>query len=270
LVFTNGTAIDVWDWQATAKTITHSTSFGSGSNKRFALKWSPDGTALASLVVELPYNPLSEVGLATIEVWNTENWLLDFAVSEKFLVDTQFTINSLLDWNPNGQPLVLFAGNQARLQDDDIFIETPVTAFVIDLNTQTTIQSMPLSGSDAYSVAWQPNGDLIAVGTDAFVSLYNLSAQQFIRSHPIGYDIRALDWSPDGRYVMGDTAVIDAISQEVLGYFAVSGELVSTQWSPDGLHILTAAVDGALRVEDPYLIPDFVPADDLEDMAPGP
>jgi hypothetical protein len=69
---------------------------------------------------------------------------------------------------------------------------------------------------------------------------------------------------------MGDTAVIDAISQEVLGYFAVSGELVSTQWSPDGLHILTAAVDGALRVEDPYLIPDFVPADDLEDMAPGP
>jgi WD40 repeat protein len=164
----------------------------------------------------------------------------------------------------------LFAGNQARLQDDNIFIETPVTAFVIDLNTQTTMQSMPLSRSYAYSVAWQPNGDLIAVGTDAFVSLYHLSSQQFIRSHPVGYDIRALDWSPDGRYVMGDTAVIDAISQEVLGYFAVSAELVSTQWSPDGLHILTATGDGALRVEDPSLIPDYIPANDLEEMIPGP
>lgn len=98
-------------------------------------------------------------------------------------------------------------------------------------------------------LAWNPAGDLLAVGTTLGIRFYD-PALTFLRQldQPDGTAVTALAWSADGSKIAAASSsgviVWEVASGAVVSaYHEHSGPVVGLGWSPDGAHIASAGAE---------------------------
>lgn len=140
--------------------------------------------------------------------------------------------------------------------------QTPTTAPTPDpaagsQSTQTVVYNQ---GSQAYSVAWNRGGTLIAsAGNSSLIKIWNpLNATQTQANLPTGQTIvYQLAWSPDNTllaaaYGDGTAGLWDMTSNSQSGslYGVHTKHINSIGWSPDGAYLVTGSGDGLAVVWD--------------------
>jgi WD40 repeat protein/serine/threonine protein kinase len=113
--------------------------------------------------------------------------------------------------------------------------------------------------SELCSVAWSPDGTLLATGgAEGTVKIWDaLSGRQTacLRGHT--GDVRAVAWSPDGRRLASasrdKTVQICAVAntREVSTLLGHSGDVACVAWSPNGERLASGSRDGTIRIWDP-------------------
>jgi WD40 repeat protein len=111
----------------------------------------------------------------------------------------------------------------------------------------------------ASTVAWSPNGTLLAIGDDTGVRLYT-DELDFIELLPQESDLmQVVAWSPDGTYIAAvgvpegirpaKIYVWDVENRAILTIFDKQDDMVpSLSWSPDSSSIASASWDRTLQV----------------------
>jgi WD40 repeat protein len=142
--------------------------------------WAPDGTRIASASYD-----------GTVQIWNatTGQRILTYS-------DAKAPVWSVA-WSPDGKRIVSGTGSSAH--------EDPVTTNnsikVWDATTgKTIITFVSASSSEAYAVAWSPDGTQVASGgDDVQVHIWNAATGQVVYQHQGQKDlIWKIAWSPDG------------------------------------------------------------------------
>jgi WD40 repeat protein len=251
LAMTYSDTIEIWNWDSATNTLSLTTTL-QGNSIQVTVVWSPDGNRLASI---------GATGLdsyiGTIHIWDVTQWQLERLITEQYSVNISHITANLLDWDPSGAPLLLGAGWGVQLQNGNVVGTTDFIAYIIDVETDVRVKEIPLVGPYAFSVAWQPSpGNLIAIGSEITVDLYDVSTGEYVRSVGNSADVTALDWSPDGRHISGNGAITDVATFTELGFFAALNPTGATQWHPDGDRLALAGAD-TVRIEDPSLLPGF-------------
>ncbi len=251
--------IEIWNWDNSTQTFTSMEGALQPDGRDTKLAWSPNGLQLASISLTDPALSLGGTTLAigTVEIWDTILWTLECTLDDQYIVDTLHYGADLMDWNPQGLPTLVIVGNQGRLDAGDIIVSSELAAFFINTETGTTIQSIPLFGPFAYSVGWQPTGNLIGVGGDVGVDIFDVNTRSLVTGFPVGLNIQVMNWNPDGQTLLGDNIVFSLPAQRALGIFASTAEVVTGEWNPDGKTLIFAGGNGDLQIEDPYLMPGF-------------
>ena len=139
-----------------------------------------------------------------------------------------------------------------------------------DATTGKHLVKVQLSGQLTYAMAWSPNSQLIAIGTNQGISLVNGQTGAIVHSYPVsttasvessaggahlsalvpasgGLGVRGVAWSPDGRYLAvsisgGISGILDVVNAQTgaLAYsLPITGNYVPTTagWSFDGKYI---------------------------------
>jgi len=221
--------------------------------------WSPDGSQLAVIV------------WPTIQIWDME--------TRELLVTIPDALINSVKWSPDGNMLagVQSGGNIAEARD---------TILIWDAATGEVIQEMSPphaeTGREVVLVrvdglSWQPNGDRIATGSEIYsdrilvsdsVLVWDLqqddNPQTLIEGYPqaSGEDyvhVRELDWSQNGRWLLGSG--YDRPNERLVLrlWDAETGETISTfypvvnpMWGPNDEQFagLTIVDDGYLTMQD--------------------
>lgn len=237
LAVTNQNVVEIWQWSKTSSTFDLISSLTT-ENPQVYVSWRPDlnGTQLATLEVEEPESfGGSTLVIGSIHIWNTETWQLARTITDQYIFDRSFSYANVLDWNSQGLPLLVGVGNGGRILNGDILIETDVIAYIINVETDERVQEIPLLGSKALSVAWQPSGTLIIVGSEATVDLYDTATGQYVDSFAgTNINVEALDWTSDGRIFVSSNTVVDVPTGQILGYFGSINVLRWFFWNESG------------------------------------
>ncbi len=101
---------------------------------------------------------------------------------------------------------------------------------ILDYPSMDILHSLPAHTSSCMSIAYNPNGRLLAIGgTDAMVSLWDTTDWICRRtiSLPNSQGVRNLSWSWDGRYIVAAGLVEEQETQGHLEiYHAETGDVV--------------------------------------------
>ncbi|HUW59072.1 MAG TPA: serine/threonine-protein kinase [Planctomycetota bacterium] len=107
------------------------------------------------------------------------------------------------------------------------------------------------------SVAWSPDGKLIASGSyDLSVRIWDAATGKLVRTWQPGHTVEALDFSPDSkRVVTGGTAPIAAVFDVATGTECIrlaghKGRVHAAAFSRDGKRIVTGGDDATIKVWD--------------------
>ena len=108
------------------------------------------------------------------------------------------------------------------------------------------------------AVAWSPNGTYIASGGfEGRMQVFYAKDGRHVYTYRGPYIITALTWSPDSRCLAfsddhGRLQVRDATDGgHAYTYSGHAASVTSVVWSPNGLHIASASVEGSVHVWDP-------------------
>lgn len=259
LAVASDSSIEIWNWDDSTQTFTSLVATLHPDGRKIKIAWSPNGLQLASISLTYPPPPIGGTTLAigSVEIWDTETWSLERTIAEQYIVDILHYGGDLMDWNPQGLPTLVIVGNQGRLDAGDIIVSSELAAFFVDTETGITVQSILLAGPFAYSVSWQPTGNLIGVGGDVGVDIFDVNTRSLVTGFPVGLDIQVVNWNPDGQTLLGDNIVFSLSADRALGIFASTTKIVSGEWNPDGKTLIFAGMNGDLQIEDPYLLPGF-------------
>lgn len=110
-------------------------------------------------------------------------------------------------------------------------------------------------GYNPLSMTLSPDGRLFALGLrDGSVRLLQTATWQVESSYHINDGIGLLNFSPDGRWLVGSTEktihVYDLINRETTELNEHRSPLISLSFSPDGDHLLSCGADGKLLLWD--------------------
>jgi Tol biopolymer transport system component len=255
LALTHGTILEVWNWNATDQTLTLSTTMTSDGNQ-ITVTWSPDGTQIASIGL---YDYF-ETWIAHIFIWNAFTGQLERALPDPYSFAQTASPERILAWDPSGASRFAFYGNRLREVNSSYVYDTNPSLFIFNSDTGTTERETPLERLFMYSVAWQPTGEFIALSHESGVGVYTPDLT-LIQAFFINYTY-VLDWSPNGRYLAGETEIADMTTNQELGGLWTNGPLQSIDWNPDGRRIAMITVDEdgqAIQIHDAALLPAFVP-----------
>ncbi|MCW2932014.1 MAG: transcriptional regulator, family, partial [Actinomycetia bacterium] len=226
----------VWLWKVSFGTVTRKVTTANGKSK----------TVTSTGVQAAADGTLTDATNAAIAVsFSPDGKMLAAGTAE----------GSVLVWTIAGQSLV------ARIPAPQ-----PVTSVTWDgagrvadsgADGSATIWTLPapvlLTNDKASSVAYSPNGSVIAVG-GTNVELWNASTHTLLATQPAP-GVNGLSFSPDGRYLaaaLGDgmVRVMDAATLAPAGdafRVTASGSAESVAFSPDGQVLATGSDDGSVR-----------------------
>jgi WD40 repeat protein/serine/threonine protein kinase len=194
----------------------------------WSVSWSPDGRWLASASDD-----------KTARIWdtNTGHTVQTLTTHKNFVVQVA--------WEPHGPRLA------TACYDGTVEILNPLTG--------EEILGIQASRKPVRSIAWRPDGILATGGDDGIIRLWDTSSGANIREilgcEP-GYQIRALAWSPDGKWLASagsDKLGIvwnPATAEKVRTLTGHTASVVALAWSPDIDRLATASFDGEVRIWD--------------------
>jgi eukaryotic-like serine/threonine-protein kinase len=218
--------IKIWDVTTGKTLLNHRVTEELGGDEPAAVKWSPDGTRIASVVG------------STVAVRNATSGQTDWQQQ-----GSSYTMT--VAWSPDGRRLVSEWGDH--------------TLQVWDARTGSALVTYHGHAGEVDAVAWSPDGNTIASAgeNDGLVQVWDAATGktrlsyrgQYVRRSigrhgGLGYPlpITSVSWSPDGRYlasVQGSVKIWDARTGKDLATYAGSffngvNDASVAAWSPDG------------------------------------
>jgi WD40 repeat protein len=197
---------------------------GSGTEQMQKLRWSPDGTYLASLTAA-----------GVIRVWNSSNYSL---VSSHQITDV-----GDFDWGASGESLVL--GNTFVI----VFFD-PSTGQVTRLNPDQ------FQGNYMLAIDWSNNNSKLVIGTvSGEVSLFSVDTGDRLHFTVIeNFVIRDVMWHPNSRHYAGAASdgyvrIWDSqTSQQVAQFGTGSSPMHALAFSPDGSKLAYGSENGIVEI----------------------
>lgn len=265
-----------WDYTVTLWDVANKQQirlFQSNLDQIFGLAWSPDGQMLAngsldqtvlvwepksgkrlatlehaSRVNSLTFSPdgrFLAVGLSgkTVQIWETSNW------SEVLTLEGYSQGVSKLAFSPDGQVLASAAfGKKITLWK------------MSEAEGQVSFELLPALSAHSKMVTglkWSPVSPnlLASASDDGTLILWDTLTGSPIRTLQGWGQIKAITWSPDGRYLaaqgfdLPDYTVIlweTATGTELFRLEKVWGMRTGLAWSPDGRQLAGAMIDGVI------------------------
>lgn len=207
------------------------------------VRWNPEGTKLASIALDSTLTPLDFAGsFYSVWVW-------DVASEQVERVFPSYAGSIALAWSPDGNSLTTAGAIRG---------DSPA-ARIWDVETASLSHRFPTGEMMVSNVAWNSNGELLAIGSDwPFVLVANVNQQNYLMELSSLGPAITVDWSQDdtklaaGDYY-GNLIVWDVATAQVLAEVegAHAGLILMVEWSPVGTTIASvSSIDNALRIWD--------------------
>ncbi len=199
---------------------------------REMIRWSPDGRSLSGLIGD------------EVAIWETATGkrekTLGYADSDKSVLS--------LAWSPDGSKLAV--GCDEALVDihnitDGKILKTFNGGGLLKIGNQSI--KLPSFNIMMNSVAWSPNGKLVAGANHHQVTIWDINAETEAGVFKSGAE--QLAWSPDGTQLAGstrklsttDSVTIWNVTQNKPGIRFIAHErgISCLTWSPDGTKLVT-------------------------------
>jgi WD40 repeat protein len=127
---------------------------------------------------------------------------------------------------------------------------------LVSLSSETTLLTYEGHNRKVRSVAWSPDGQRIASGSeDTTVQVWNASSGDlFLTYSNHSHLVRCVGWSPNGLYIAsggndGTVQVWDSSTgNHILTYRGHSDWVYAVAWSPDGNYIASCGVDQTIQI----------------------
>jgi len=186
--------------------------------------WSKDGTLIAGGAIDF-----------NIRIWNSED-----AGQIRLL---QGHTGGILSVSFNPQSTTLASGSSDG------------TVKLWANNTGTLIRTLEPNFPDGvYSVAWSPNGQLLACGGNKSIKIYDTSNWSLIKTiSGISDRVYDIDWSPDSKLISASSwqeiRIFNATNYNLHNHFKIEDSWIySVAWSPDSKRIVSGSEDNSLRI----------------------
>ena len=224
----------------------------------WAITWSPDGTLLATGSIVVFLNP-------TVQLWHPDGTLLT-TMNTKYSGGKFFN----LAWSPDGQRLLGGATDYAVWRRDGTEVAylsscefcTPSWGAAWSPDSQSFaigdengdvqlydrdghLQTSRQSSFDINTIAWSPDGTLLAAGRDVWKSDGD-------RMTGINGNVNSLAWSADGQYLAVAADKLITLVRSDATHLAVLNSHTDTvnrvAWSPTRLILASASDDQTIRL----------------------
>jgi WD40 repeat protein/class 3 adenylate cyclase len=243
---TDPPSFNIWDVEAN-ELLMESLGDALGYNGA-QVAFSPDDSAILYTGYE-QFPDLS--GLATAYVFDAKTG----DITQTFTPDGEDLVTGLA-WSPSGNQVAtgLFSGG----------------IMIWDVQTGNQVTRLPPDAANTFGdpVQWSPDGSKFAAGVSVdldfgAVRVWDASTWEelFVVRHEHPAYINALDWSPDGKYLLtgsgndeegakDHTARIwdGETGEEVLVFHGHSMSVWPGDWSPNGERIVTSSNDGTVKI----------------------
>lgn len=211
--------IYIWDtttWQVTLTFQGHTDTIN-------GIAWSTNGTKIASTTFA-GRSP-------NILVWEVPNGMILTEGGNEDILG--------IDWQPNGNLLIIPAGGASRLYDS---------------LTGNSLDSFEAYGQ-ALTTKWSPDGSMIASGsTGNIIAVFDADTATEIaklEGHTDG--INEVDWSPNGLQLAsasydGDIRIWDIGTKQTVQIIEGRSSLFTVDWSPDGSKLAYGGESGEMKI----------------------
>jgi WD40 repeat protein len=121
-----------------------------------------------------------------------------------------------------------------------------------NVRTRQLQGSFTPAGSDAYTVAWSPDGTTLAIGSGVGVQLWNVASRTQDESPLPSGSANAVVWSPDGSVLaVGSTTgteLWNVAARQQIGSALTPGHTQTLAWSPDGKTLAVGVNEGIVQL----------------------
>ena len=151
---------------------------------------------------------------------------------------------NIVSWSPDGTQLVSGSGAlDAKVAED-------ASTIVWDAETGDLIEQLSSYDSGVISAAWSPDGNWIFSGTLEYVDVFNA------KSWSDDFFLSAVDpqWSADSDEILvgslnnSQVTIYDTGGNQTLALAGHRAGVNSVAWSPDGVQLASASLDGTVRI----------------------
>ncbi len=188
----------------------------------FSVAWSPDGSKIAAGGGYGFWNSFNYYGKITI--LSSEGGVLWDKGGNNFRVYS-------VSWSPDGSKIVAGGGGFG----------------IIVFSSHGGVLWHPTQTGSIYGVAWSPNAEKLAVGTNYGVSLYSSTGEK-LWEKGLNETVYSVAWSPDGSKIAAGTAtgklLVFSSNGTILWEKDLNTMIYSISWSPDGSKIAAGTAIG--------------------------
>ncbi|MEM9953733.1 MAG: hypothetical protein AAF846_19140 [Chloroflexota bacterium] len=254
LAVTAGNSVEIMHWDAETLSLTILEKIQL-SERVYFVRWNVNASKLAIITGTPTSQFQTGLDVAEITIWDGITFVHLQTIPSRYLFLTgYYPTTDLWDWSPNDPDLFAGIGNSIRIDGDfntgdDVVVETDTIIYVLDTVTGERIQEISVgNGPVGYSLAWQPNGDYIAVGGETGSDIFHSeTGEKIAGANGNHFDVFSLAWQLDGTYLASEQSIFDSQTFDRLGTYDV-GDVRIVLWSPDNQLILFATGNKELAI----------------------